>query len=562
MKVRKEIIRTGDHVYLDQHGKPAVLHTTPDKIDHYFRSGQEMLAANIPIPVPLEHQPSATPMNAMDRAADLLRHNAGQIEKFERDTIKNPKTGEEIHRLLSVVDVKDEQIGQKIKDGSIRWGSPWISSFVDGKGKEWNDVVTHFALTSRPRIHDQHPFESIPMALNAALSVGAVTPPKSGISVSAAGRLKKDGKPRFPIAFSLLTGVPLSADSPHDPSSGQFASTGKKGKRKKKEKKRKTSADYERELDEAMHKKNEEAKKHWSHPASAQNTEKMMDNYKKAALSILLSAVGDDDDYEDDDIDVDVDDDGIDVDTGDTPPVSKDPSDDMAGAMAEEPGDVSFEELIPHLLEMHGISVPAGGKGKEFLQSLVQGLLASAKQLQSQNQDGNVLDDPMATPTDPLAAKPKPPGPVQQESPTMYMSLEQINRITDPEKKQMATMLFSLQQETGALRKNKLDEAAKKRSDRIERLAKRLPARSRDKLLQMVAGDGAKLSLGSDGIVRDPMDTVLEIFEQGIPDLPDMLRGGVKLSEESHPADSGVLTDAQAEELANQQTRRRNPAAA
>ncbi len=80
MKVLKEVIRTGDHTYLDQDGKPQVLRTTPEKIEHYLKSGNAMIADGLSIPVPLEHQPDAKPMNAMDLAANRLRNNAGQID--------------------------------------------------------------------------------------------------------------------------------------------------------------------------------------------------------------------------------------------------------------------------------------------------------------------------------------------------------------------------------------------------------------------------------------------------------------------------------------------------
>lgn len=134
----------------------------------------------------------------------------------------------------------------------------------------------------------------------------------------------------------------------------------------------------------------------------------------------------------------------------------------------------------------------------------------------------------------------------------MYMSMtaDKIKKIQDPEKRQMAQAFFSLQQETAALRKNKLDEASASRQRRVEKLSRRIPIAARDKLLQAMNSPSAKLSLGSDGVVVDPMAQVLEIFETGIPDITGQQFNGVKLSEENQPID-GTISDSRAEQLAN-----------
>jgi len=499
VKVRKEVIRTGDHTYLDENGRPAVLKTTKDKIDHYFRSGSDMIAAGIPIPVPLEHQPSATPMNAMDRAADLLRNNAGEIHKFETDTIKD-KEGNDVHRLMSVIDFKDDSIGKKVQDGSIRWVSPWINSFVDGKGKEWNEVISHVALTSRPRIHEQQPFENVAMAFSQVLMPGSKLK-KSGIELPSAGRLKRKDKklvPEFPVAFNLLSA-------------------------------------------------------------------KFGDDFKK---KIEKEEEDDTEDAEDEDT-------MGDGDTGDGDSAGDSAGDPLATEMAGDDvmgnsaGDVSFEELIPHLLEMHGIHVPAGGKGKEFLKALVQGLLVSAKTMAATDggADDSVLGDPAVDAADPMAAK---KGPIVQESPPMYMSItaDEVKKIKDPKERQTAEAFLSLRQQrdadnavAAALQKNLLDDAKAVRQTRIDRIASKLPAGARDKFLAEMNKPNAQLSLTKSGTnigkIYDPMDVMLETFEQSIPDLPAMLKTGVKLSEQEHPAD-GTMTDARAEEIANQQMSRMN----
>ncbi len=543
MEVRKEIMRSGKHVYLDEQGRPAVLDATPEKIEHYYQSGLDMLKSGLPIPVPLEHQPSATPMNAADRAADLVRNNAGDVKHFRKDIFKD-KNGQDVHRLIAVLNIRDDKIGKKVEDGSIRWVSPWINSFTDGKGKEWNEVVSHVALTTRPRIHDQQPFENVAMALSIAAPKAL---PKDGILLSRAGRLLPDGKPVFPIAFSMLTGVSLSADSPHDPASGQFASAGSTGvKKRKKKKKKKTTEEYERELDAELAKKKKEHSDYLGggsgNPNASAHNEAL---YKKAALSILMS----NEDELDDDEEWDDEDEGDSKDPpveGETTPAVEDET--VAG-MDEERGDVSFEELIPHLLELHGIHCPVGGKGKEFLQQLVQGLLKSAKTLSSE-MDGNKLDDPNANPQNVPPAK---KGPIQQESPPMYMSLtqEKVNAIPDKEKREMAQMLFSLQSQTEALRKNTLDDYAKKRQARIDNLFKLLPVSARDRLARRMAT--VQLSLAATGVVDDPLADELANLEEIYRGLPELLKSGANLSlkEQPQPKDDGTMTNERADQLAN-----------
>lgn len=570
MEVRKEVIRTGKHVYIGHDGRPAVLDTTKDKIDHYFNSGNAMLAAGIPIPVPLEHQPTATPMNAMDRAAHLVRHNVGETKRYERDTIKDPTTGEDIHRVLSVLDIKDPQIAGKVKDGSVRWCSPWISSFVDGAGKAWNEVISHIALTTRPRIHAQQAFENIGAALSV---VGQVKdPPKDGFFLLREGLLKQDGQPAYPIAFSMMTGVNLSGTA-HDPANGQFTGEGGvKGRKKKKKKitpeqmlanekaledhdsktshweREQSSGDYER-----AKKSIDDQKAHHAnlHPYVKEAMETRKKSGRGGTFSVLMShddELADDEEWDDDEMDADVN-----AEMSDAPDVDADP---MPGAMKDDAsipdaaaGDVTFEELIPHLLEMHGIHVPAGGKGKEFLQSLVQGLLASAKEKSAQLEPDKVLDDPNKPGA---GAPPGAPagGPIKQESPPMYMSLNAIAKIKDPEKRQMAGMLFSLHQKA-------MIEAKSGRDRRLAKVCGMVSPKTRDRLLHQAAQPGAALSLGTDGAVLDPLAATLEMLEEEMNNLPDMLRpGGAKLSEQEHPTEDGYLTPSQAEDLANRQTAR------
>ncbi len=277
----------------------------------------------------------------------------------------------------------------------------------------------------------------------------------------------------------------------------------------------------------------------------------------------------DDEDDDDDDGDSDLEGEAVDDNAADgagdaaATAIAKDAAIDTS----EDAGDVSFEELIPHLLEMHGIHVPGGGKGKEFLQALVRGLLASAKALAST--DGGADDTVLGDQPDPAAATAKVPGPIKQESPPMYMSLtqQQVQAIADPKERQIAEAFLSIRQEnarllslTEANRKHAIDDASRIRQQRIDRLLARLPAAVRDKLIQISSSPSAQLSMGSDGIVKDPIALQLEMMESLVPDLKPIHGAGFStISEQPQPADITHMTNEQAEKIANDQLKRKQP---
>lgn len=205
MLVEKEVIRDGTFWYRDQvTGLPRKLVVTPELRKHWHDEGNKMLALGLTVPVPCEHDFDAHPMTP----ADKLKSNAGWVKNY---TIKDTK-------LMSIVDVTDEDISKKLA-GSIRWTSPWFSSFTDGNGKEWKNVISHLALTTRPRVVDQAPFSGVAAALSMSTPVNPLDDcGEKGFCLSNAGRLfegKKSKKlhPRYPMAFSLWGGgIKLSDD--------------------------------------------------------------------------------------------------------------------------------------------------------------------------------------------------------------------------------------------------------------------------------------------------------------------------------------------------------------
>jgi hypothetical protein len=214
VKVWKEIARQGAHVYIGEDGKPRTLDATPELVKYWFDQGKLMRSAGLSIPIPLEHDSDARPMTAAERAANRLKNNAGFVDDFDFRKVKDKdKDGKEIEvdAVFGLHDILDPTIAKKLP--AIRWVSPWFSSFVDGAGKQWNGVISHSALTTRPRITSQLPFPDLSAAMSLAASPSKLDPAKyagKGFALSRAGLLK-GGKPAYPMAFSLAYGVKLAA---------------------------------------------------------------------------------------------------------------------------------------------------------------------------------------------------------------------------------------------------------------------------------------------------------------------------------------------------------------
>lgn len=203
MIVWKEVIRPGGYWYDDPDTKkPALFTATPEYVRYLHEQGREMLKAGLSIPVPLEHQADARPLTAEERAATQLRHNAGWVADYEmRD-----------NRLMAKLDVQDPEVARKLPH-TIRYTSPWLNSFTDGKGKKWEGVISHVALTTRPRIVDQEPFASVA----ASLSLASRTTDRNclgakGFSLDCGNLLGAVRQsPLYPKAFAFLSGIQLAA---------------------------------------------------------------------------------------------------------------------------------------------------------------------------------------------------------------------------------------------------------------------------------------------------------------------------------------------------------------
>lgn len=217
--VEKEIIRPAQYWYADRTtGLPQRFECTPELVQHMCSEGKDMLSAGLSIPIPLEHDEDCVPMKSADLAARKLLNNTGEIKDFEVREIE--ENGKKIPNVLfGKMDIQDDAVAKKLGK-TIKWGSPWIHSFDDPTGKRREGVITHYALTSRPRIVQQAPFQSIAAAmslspaLNACFSL-ATLPKTAGLIVCRQAQLiERGGKlaPRFPSKFSAMFGIQLSEE--------------------------------------------------------------------------------------------------------------------------------------------------------------------------------------------------------------------------------------------------------------------------------------------------------------------------------------------------------------
>ena len=488
MLIEKEIISPGIYWYTDEKtGLPRKLDVTSDLTRYWQEQGSKMLGFGLTVPVPYEHDFTAHPMTPKDK----LLNNAGEVKEYrlkdikKGDQIYDPARGEVKDALFGVVDIQDSKVKDKIGN-SIRWSSPWINSFMDGDGRQWNNVISHLALTTRPRITKQQPFSSIAAALSMATQVNGKVDANTkstpydwlggdtGICLTRAGLLFQ-GKPVYPIAFSLVSGVAL----------GDFPPP-------KKDKK--------------------------APPKPGANGDKPPT--KPGADGSTPPPDGDDSDT--DDLGAD----GL-PGTGDDSSIDLPPLGDKAG-------DVSMEEVLCDLLRALGVDCTHDGDESQFKRNLYAAAMKKVHDLTNKGMNKDEEPKPGAINQGKPPGSPGQPNPlVQQEQQPMYMSLEEINTITDPVMKNIALSMYNenvkIRAEADADRKKlnslndaKLKEENIRRQQRVALLSRVSPKVKAD-LEAMLALPSMALSMGEGGTVVDPMAQILDVLGKGLSDLPKML---------------------------------------
>ncbi len=462
--VPTEVIRVGDYYYVDEAtGLPKKLRVTPDLIRYWHDTGNEMIGTGLSIPVPLEHQLDHRPQTPAEKSANQLLHNAGWVKNYAID---------DKGVLQSVVDIPDPAIAEKLPK-TIRFTSPWFSSFTDGNGRKWNGVISHLALTSRPRITKQEPFGELSAAMSYATAIPPARvdfqslPESNSVTLSRAGLLVPgEGAtlvPAYPVAFSLWSGARLALED------------------LKKDKKPSRKDDGGTPGTEPSPRKHDEPSGPTVPPGDPAKPPSDLDK----------------------------------------PPTDPAQTGMLPGAersLIDADGDISVYDVLCDLLDSIGMPLPEGTDKTNFLERIYTSAMDRIKGMG-------------ATPApDPAAAAGKAPvtpaaNPIMQESPPMYMSLEKIATITDPAVREMATAMLSMQTDAeaakkraSALEQNTLTAARVRRDRRIEALARNMPASARDQLVKMA--EGAKLSLGDDGNVVDPLEATLALLESTAKQLP------------------------------------------
>lgn len=410
-------------------------------------------------------------------------------------------------RLYSTVDIQDPDAQKKI-GRSVRWTSPWFNTFTDGDGKEWKNAISHLALTTRPRVVKQEPFSGIAAALSMATetagslitSGAAGTTGASGFCLSRAGR--------------LFTGKKTKRLRPRYPMAFSL----------------------------------------WGGGIPLSDDD--MPPPKKKAKPVA----GEEEDDVDDEFDGDLPDEEM-----DEVPDDGDPTNDSTihlKPFGDPAGDVKMEELLCDLLQALGVPMPDESDEANFKRHLYEATMSKIKELTSKGmtKDESGPDQNLPPGQQPNASKPNPL--IQQEQQPMYMSLDDINKITDSTMKNVALSMYNEnvkiraeaeadRQKLASLNDAKLREEQAKRQQRIDMLG-RLSPKVKGDLATMVAMPGMALSMGDGGTVVDPMATTLAVLEKGLSDMPRLLTAdAASLSVTPHPKDGDEMTAERADEIAD-----------
>lgn len=501
MLIEKEVISPGTYWYMDEaSGLPRKLDATSDLTRYWHDQGSKMLAAGLPIPVPFEHDFSAHPMTPKDK----LKNNAGWVKEYRLKDFDDPKRGRVKDALFSVLEIEDEEVARKLPR-TIRWTSPWFNSFTDGAGRQWNNVISHLALTTRPRITGQAPFGSIAAALSMAAGVSlkaGEAVPDPGYCLSRAGRLvvrKRDKRlrPQYPMAFSLISGGARFA-----------ADEDMKGMRALKD--------------------------------DGDEVEEGGDSGK-----------GGDGAADGDDMDISGLMDPLQDQTGDV--AMEELLCDLLNAlgvqMPENVGEAEFkralyEATMTKIKELTGKAQAATDAGAQ------------------QSAANKAPAGPGGAGSNPLVQQEQQPMYMSQNV-SQAMSLEEINKLPEPmrafalsmytDRQRMQAELDAAKKVTDSLRDAKLKEADAARRQRVALLSRISPGTKSD-LDAMLALPSMALSMGDGGTVVDPMAQTLAVLEKGLAAIPRLLTTEASaLSVQPQPSDgemSAEAIDAMADDLA------------
>lgn len=121
-----------------------------DDLREYADSTNAMLAAGVSVPLLKKHAPLGADDHETNNAS--ATDGAGWLKR-----IKRVAGG----ALAAILDVTDTDAAKGIANGSIKFTSPELrEGYEDGKGRRFNRIFRHFALTPTPRNPDQGAFKA------------------------------------------------------------------------------------------------------------------------------------------------------------------------------------------------------------------------------------------------------------------------------------------------------------------------------------------------------------------------------------------------------------------
>lgn len=132
---------------------------TPERIDHWEKSLNNLRKEGFNFPVPWGHKLQAVPDESDPFASEeqLARWNSGNIDRLEKD-----KDGSLWMIAHTPPGYKVDQDSQRLvneKDGTVVTDvSPGIGNWVDGQGRIHKDIILHAALCTHPVQHNQTGF--------------------------------------------------------------------------------------------------------------------------------------------------------------------------------------------------------------------------------------------------------------------------------------------------------------------------------------------------------------------------------------------------------------------
>jgi hypothetical protein len=207
-------------------------------------------------------------------------------------------------------------------------------------------------------------------------------------------------------------------------------------------------------------------------------------------------------------------------------------------SLVDPDGDISVWDVLCDLLSCEGFEMPEGTTGENFEERMYKALMEKKK--------GAAAMAGNQPPVGPKNDLPPNPAPVVQEQPPLYMgmnlSLEQVQKIQDPQTRQFAQAALSLQM-------NVFNAAKKRRQDRIDAVCKRMGRGDAPKFQESIVkkAASAQLSMSAEGTVIDPMDETLDLIEAALNTRtpPELLTTpAAMLKEMSHPIEyAGEATD-------------------